>query len=169
MGKRAIARAGMTRRQFFGFAWLATLGGLIGQAGIALLSFLKPTEPEGDFGGQVVAGELAEFPAGSVSYILRGRCYIVRLEDGGVLALWQRCTHLGCTVPWREEQGQFNCPCHSSLFTRRGEVIGGPAPRPLDYFPVLLEEGKLVIDTGKPTQRKQFDASQVFYPGDRPQ
>jgi cytochrome b6-f complex iron-sulfur subunit len=155
----------MTRRQFLGFAWVATIAGLMGQAGIALLRFLTPTTPRGGFGGQVVAGELEEFPPGSVSYILMARCYIVRLEDGGLLALWQRCTHLGCTVPWREEQDQFNCPCHSSLFNRQGEVMGGPAPRPLDFFPVRLEDGKLVIDTGKPTQRRQFDLAQVFYPG----
>ena len=155
----------MTRRQFLGFAWVATIAGLVGQAGIGLLRFLKPTKPQGGFGGQVVVGELEEFPPGSVSYILRARCYIVRLGDGGVLALWQRCTHLGCTVPWREEQDQFNCPCHSSLFNRQGEVTGGPAPRPLDFFPVRLEDGKLIIDTGKPTQRRQFDLAQVFYPG----
>jgi cytochrome b6-f complex iron-sulfur subunit len=144
---------------------MATIAGLIGQAGIALLRFLKPSTPRAGFGGQVLAGELEEFPPGSVSYILRGRCYIVRLEDGGLLALWQRCTHLGCTVPWREEQGQFNCPCHSSLFNRLGEVTGGPAPRPLDFFPMRLEDGKLIIDTGRPTQRRQFDLAQVFYPG----
>lgn len=168
MARQAIGRSGVTRRQFFGIAWLTTLGGLIGQSGIALLRFLTPTAPEGDFGGEVAVGEIEEFPRGSVSYVLRGRCYIVRLEDGGVLALWQRCTHLGCTVPWREEQGQFNCPCHSSLFSRRGEVIGGPAPRPLDFFPLRLEEGTLVVDTGKPTQRRQFDLSQAYYPGDQP-
>lgn len=168
MGKQTIAPAGISRRRFLGFAWVATVAGLFGQAGIALLRFFRPTTPEGGFGGLVIAGELAEFPPGSVSYILPARSYIVRLQDGGVLALWQRCTHLGCMVPWREEQGQFNCPCHSSLFNRQGEVTGGPAPRPLDYFPVQLEGSKLVIHTGQPTQRRQFDPSQVFYPGDAP-
>jgi cytochrome b6-f complex iron-sulfur subunit len=165
MARQPIERTGITRRQFIGFAWMATLAGMIGQAGIALLRFLKPSTPQGGFGGQVVAGNLEEFTSGSVSYILQARCYIVRLEDGGLLALWQRCTHLGCTVPWRAEQGQFNCPCHSSLFNRLGEVTGGPAPRPLDYFPLRLEDGKLIIDTGKPTQRGQFDLAQVFYAG----
>jgi len=81
-----------------------------------------------------------------------------------VLAMWQRCTHLGCTVPWRQDEGQFHCPCHSSLFNRQGEVIGGPAPRPLDIFPVSLKDGDLMVDTSRPIERQGFDTSQVFFP-----
>ena len=45
-----------------------------------------------------------------------------------------------------------------------GEVTGGPAPRPMDLFPVSLRDGKLVVDTGQPIQRQGFDESQVFFP-----
>ncbi|HJX40633.1 MAG TPA: hypothetical protein VJ345_04140, partial [Anaerolineales bacterium] len=68
MARQPIERTGITRRQFIGFAWMATLAGMIGQAGIALLRFLKPSTPQGGFGGQVVAGNLEEFTSGSVSY-----------------------------------------------------------------------------------------------------
>ena len=112
-----------------------------------------------------MAGRVDEFEPGSVSHVTQGHFYISRLDDGGILALWHRCTHLGCTVPWREDEGQFHCPCHSSLFNRQGEVIGGPAPRPLDLFPISLDDGKLVVDTGSPTTRQSFDASQEFRPG----
>ena len=44
-----------------------------------------------------------------------------------------------------------------------GEVTGGPAPRPLDIFPVSLKDGKLVVDTSHPTTREKFEASQAFY------
>jgi cytochrome b6-f complex iron-sulfur subunit len=50
------------------------------------------------------------------------------------------------------------------LFNRRGEVIGGPAPRPLDIFPVSLKDGNLVVDTRRPITRQGFEASQAFYP-----
>lgn len=159
------AQKEISRRRFLGFAFGVSLVGLVGQAGVALLQFFKPRSEPGVFGSEVVAGAVEEFAPGTVSYIQKGRFYISRLEDGGVLAMWQRCTHLGCTVPWREDEGQFHCPCHSSLFNRNGEVTGGPAPRPLDLFPVRLQDGNLVVDTGQPVERETFDASQVFYPG----
>ncbi len=159
-------KQGMSRRQFLGWAWAASLVGLFGQAGAAMFSFFKPRLEPGafGFGGEIVAGALEEFQPGTVSYVRQGRFYISRLEDGGVLAMWQRCTHLGCTVPWRQDEGQFHCPCHSSLFNRQGEVIGGPAPRPLDIFPVSLKDGDVMVDTSRPIERQGFDTSQVFFP-----
>ena len=153
-----------TRRELIGIAWGVSLVGLFGQAGAALFKFFKPRITPGGFGGEVVAGNLEEFQPGTVNYVQKGRFYIVRREDGGVLALWQRCPHLGCIVPWREGENQFNCPCHSSFFNREGEVTDGPAPRPMDLFPVSLEEGKLVVNTSQPIQRQQFDESQVLFP-----
>lgn len=154
----------INRRHFLAWAWGVSLVGLFGQAGIALLGFLRPRLEAGGFGGDVFVGTIEEFEAGQVNYIMRGRVYISRLEDGGFLALWQRCTHLGCTVPWREDEGLFHCPCHSSLFNRKGEVIGGPAPRPLDLFSLRSEDGELVVETSRPIVRDRFDPSQVFYP-----
>jgi len=165
MAANPKAQTGLTRRGFLGWAFGISLVGLFGQAGVALLQFFKPRAAPGSFGGDVVAGVPEEFAPGTVNYVQKGRFYVSRLEDGGVLALWQRCTHLGCTVPWREDEGQFHCPCHSSLFNRQGEVTGGPAPRPLDLFPVSLRDGDLVVDTSRPLEREAFDPSQVFYLG----
>lgn len=164
MNRNANGGRRLSRRDFLGAAWGVSLVGLFGQAGAALYRFFRPRLEAGGFGGEIVAGNLEEFAPGSVNHVQKGRFFISRLEGGGVLALWHRCTHLGCTVPWREDERQFHCPCHSSLFDRRGVVLGGPAPRPLDLFPVTLREGKLVVDTGNPVERQQFDDTQVFYP-----
>ena len=80
-----------------------------------------------------------------------------------MLALWHRCTHLGCTVPWNENEGQFHCPCHNSIFTPNGEVVSGPAPSPLDLFPIEIVNGEVIVDTGTPIQRSGFDPTQVIY------
>ena len=149
----------LTRSQFLGIAWGGSLVVLLGQSVVALLNFMKPVS-SGGFGGEIYAGKVEEFAINSVNRILKGRFYIARSEDG-LLALWQKCTHLGCAVPWVEEEGQFHCPCHGSLFDRNGEVTGGPAPRPLDLFPVSVRSGEVWVDTSQPTERSEFDPSQV--------
>ena len=149
----------INRRQFLGLAWGGSLTLFFGQAAVAFINFLKPVS-KGGFGGAVYAGKVEEFAVNSVNRIMAGRFYIVRTEDG-LLSLWQKCTHLGCAVPWVEEEGQFHCPCHGSLFNRHGEVTGGPAPRPLDTFPIELKNGEVWVDTSKPTERHAFDSSQI--------
>ena len=131
---------------------------------MSLFQFFKPRIEPGAFGDKVVAGQLDEFEPGTVSHIPKGRFYIARLEDGGLMALWQRCTHLGCTIPWRENEGTFLCPCHSSFFNPVGEVMSGPAPRPMDLFPIEPVEGQVVVDTGQAIERQAFDPAQVVYP-----
>lgn len=150
----------LSRRGFLGVVWGASLTALIAQAGAAFVKFLRPSVQEGAFGGKVTAGQVEEFPPGSVSHVGSGRFFISHVDDG-LLALWQTCTHLGCTVPWAEEEDMFHCPCHSSLFDKKGEVTGGPAPRPLDTFPIEIVDGEVVVDTGNPTQRNRYDPSQA--------
>lgn len=149
-----------SRRQFVGALWGVSLVSLFGQAGAALIQYLKPTAAAGGFGGKVSAGQPDEFAPGTVTQVQKGHFYISRLEDGTALALWWRCTHLGCTVPWRDDENQFHCPCHGSLYNARGEVTGGPAPRPLDLFSIEVTDGNVVVDTSAPIARDQFDPSQ---------
>lgn len=149
----------LERRQFLGLAWAGSLAVLGAQTLAALTRFLKPVS-SGGFGGLIYAGRVDEFPVGSINRILSGRFYLVRNEQG-FLALWQRCTHLGCAVPYDEAAQQFHCPCHGSIFNDLGEVSGGPAPRPLDFFPVVLRDGEVWVDTSKPTERAAYDPSQV--------
>jgi cytochrome b6-f complex iron-sulfur subunit len=151
----------ISRRQFLGLSWAASLLGLFGQAGWALLRFFKPRVKPGGFGSRVVAGRVEEFPPGSITHIQAGDFYISSVEGAGLLAMWHRCTHLGCTVPWRDDMDHFHCPCHSSIYNRVGEVLGGPAPRPLDLFPIEIVDGEVVVDTERATQRKAFDPSQA--------
>lgn len=156
-----IRHGSMSRRNFLGAAWVISLLGLVGQASLALAGFFKPRIEPGSFGTLIVAGQLDEFQPGTVSHVQAGRFYISRLDDGGILALWQHCTHLGCTVPWREQEGQFHCPCHSSIFNTAGEVVSGPAPRPMDIFPVEIQDRQVIVDTGHPIQRDRYDPSQA--------
>ena len=68
--------------------------------------------------------------------------------EAGIVALYQKCPHLGCRVPFCGTSKWFECPCHGSQYTRVGEKTGGPAPRGMDLFPVSLERGAVTVDTG---------------------
>lgn len=54
-----------------------------------------------------------------------------RDQDGVLHAVSARCTHLGCQVRWNAAERSWDCPCHGSRFGVDGEVIAGPAVRPL--------------------------------------
>jgi len=69
--------------------------------------------------------------------------------EAGVIVLYQRCTHLGCRVPWCKTSEWFECPCHSAKFDQIGERRGGPAPRGMDLIQSSIENDHLVLDTGR--------------------
>jgi cytochrome b6-f complex iron-sulfur subunit len=96
-----------------------------------------------------------------VTAFREGKFYLVRLDDGGFLALHRTCTHLGCTVPWIADDGRFTCPCHASSFDIRGDVTSPPAPRALDLFPVRIENGVVKVVADRPIRRHSFEQSQV--------
>ena len=155
----------MTRRGFLGTLW-KVLGLAAGvQLGAAAVAYLWPRKADSGStdGGTVEAGPVAEFTPSSVTAFPGGRFYLVRLQDGGFLALSSTCTHLECTVPWNEKDRTFPCPCHGSVFDMTGQVLSPPAPRALDLFPVAIEGGVVRVDTGKKLRRERFEPAQVTY------
>lgn len=64
------------------------------------------------------------------------------------LALYQKCVHLGCTVPFRNDCVSFKCPCHGSHYNVDGGYLDGPAPRSLDRFQVNFQGDDVVVNTG---------------------
>lgn len=163
---------GISRRALLSRLWWATAGILTIELAGSLVASLWPKPRAGTFGSKLKVGSLSDIkkmPVGSMVYFENGRFYISKV-DSGVLALYRKCTHLGCVVPWLPDQntedklastGRFNCPCHGSIFNRFGEVRGGPAPRPLDLFKVIVEGDQVVVDTGTIIQRDAFEESQV--------
>ncbi len=165
-------KQGVTRRQLLSRLWWGMAGVLGIEALGGLVFSLWPTMKPGSFGTKVKIATLEEaraMPVGAVTPYLEQRFYLCRV-DSGLLAVYRKCTHVGCVVPWEADApseddlaatGRFNCPCHGAIFDRHGLVKAGPAPRPLDLFPLSIEKGELVIDTGTIIQRTGFDESQV--------
>jgi cytochrome b6-f complex iron-sulfur subunit len=87
------------------------------------------------------------------------------VEAGGLMALFQRCVHLGCRVPWCATSIGFECPCHGSKYDYIGEYFAGPAPRNLDRFVVEIRDGDhFVIRTGSIIQTPRAPVRSVQYP-----
>jgi Rieske Fe-S protein len=109
----------------------------------------------------IEAGQVSQFSPGQVKAVPQGQFYLACLENGSFIALSRTCTHLGCSVPWNEDQGKFICPCHGSTFDQKGLVLTPPAIRPLDYYPLRIENGTIRVDVSSPLKRQGFEDSQT--------
>ena len=81
----------------------------------------------------------------------KSTAWVVKVSDTNVIAFAPQCTHLGCVYHWEQNQAEFVCPCHNSLFSIDGEVKGGPAPRPLDRYQTKVEAGQLLLGPVQPS------------------
>ena len=152
------------RRQFLNRLW--TLFGLaavaeFGWLGVSFLNSRKERNKPVRTESIVTVGPIEKYTPATVTAIPQGQFYLACLADGSFLALSRTCTHLGCSVPWDEEKNQFVCPCHGSTFSLDGEVLTAPAPRPLDYYPVRIENGIIKVDTSSPQRRERFEPEQA--------
>jgi len=139
----AVVNSDLTRRSFLLWGWGAFVAFLVSAMG-ATLRFILPNvlyEPSQKFR----AGKVSEYPLG-VTIDKANRVWIVR-NDKGLYAMWARCTHLGCTPNWFPAESRFRCPCHGSNFSAKGDVIAGPAPKPLWRVQVTKSpQGDLIVD-----------------------
>jgi cytochrome b6-f complex iron-sulfur subunit len=162
----------VSRRQFFNRANVTLMTAGIGTFTAAgFVAFLWPFA-SGGFGGQVTVGKrdeiLDELRTGSgFFYAPNARAWITEYPadalpnaqavyaeniyagmEQGLVALYQKCPHLGCRVPECASSGWFECPCHGSQYNRAGEKKGGPAPRGMDRFPFTVAgNGDVTVDT----------------------
>lgn len=144
-----------TRRSFLWSTWMGLMGVVVAESVWIVSRVLRPRgDPDRDDGNRIaIAGPVERFAPGSVTAFPQGGFYLVRLEDGGFMALSRVCTHLGCTVPWVAEENRFVCPCHASAFDRRGDVVNPPAPRSLDRYEVRIENRIVKVNLANATRR----------------
>lgn len=176
--------AGVTRRQFFNRAINATFFSFLGLMGVSSLAMFWP-KLSGGFGSDVDAGAVGDLqtqvvaPDGSVVpvFVPEARAYLVPapatlseqfsgapVVAGGLMALFQRCVHLGCRVPWCATSVGFECPCHGSKYNVIGEYFDGPAPRNLDRFAVEVVGDRFIVRTGTIIESSRAPSLSVNYP-----
>lgn len=159
---------GVARRQFLNRATGTLLGASLGAFGAALIAFLW-TSSSGGFGSKITIGSI-DTVVGQIRanrgffYVPQARSWITEYPkeglskakvaygaqsavyggmEAGIIALYQKCPHLGCRVPNCVSSQWFECPCHGSQYNRVGEKKGGPAPRGMDRFGVSVANDKI--------------------------
>jgi cytochrome b6-f complex iron-sulfur subunit len=162
---------GQTRRQFLNRGVVGLMVVSISGFGASVVAFLWPTV-SGGFGSKITAGTvdavqkviatkqpfynpqgrfyINPYPTDSATQAKAKKVYSPGLLVGmeaGYVALYQKCVHLGCRVPWCTSSQWFECPCHGSKYSRVGEKKGGPAPRGLDRFALSIAGGLISVDT----------------------
>jgi len=142
------------RRDFLAGLGFGGLGILAAQSTVIGGAYIYP-RGKALTSGAFQVGTPDQYPEG-VTYVDGKRVFIVR-DAEGLRAVSAVCTHLGCTVNWVADKGQYECPCHGSVFdAKTGDVSGGPAPRGLDFVSLaLLEDGSLQVDPTVPVTRSQ--------------
>ena len=164
---------GVSRRMFFNRATVTLFTVSLGAFGASVVGFLWKGA-EGGFGSKINAGKVddviqlirqnkgflylsearawvTEYPKdalGKGQAVYGGQAPVFNGMQAGIVALYQKCPHLGCRVPECKSSQWFECPCHGSQYNRVGEKKGGPAPRGMDRFGVGITNGVLTIDTG---------------------
>lgn len=159
------------RRTFLRYSLFGGVASGLGIFGLGSLGFLWPGL-SGGFGEPIPVGNSEEILATirterAPLVYPSGRLYVVEYDpsvpgaqeaygeigvevgSAGLMALYHKCVHLGCRVPWCQSSQWFECPCHGSKYNRWGEWQDGPAPRGLDRFPSTIDaNGQLIVDTG---------------------
>ena len=163
---------GVTRRQFLNRSIIGFMGLSITGFGAAMIAQLWPAFVTG-FGAVINAGSVDEVKDqirenNGFLKLSSGRMWITEYPESaiekaratyspgelagmeqGLIALYWKCPHLGCTVPECVSSQWFECPCHGSQYNRVGEKRGGPAPRGMDRFSMSVNaNGELLVDTG---------------------
>jgi cytochrome b6-f complex iron-sulfur subunit len=161
---------GVTRRQFFNRSIVVSFALGLSGFGAATLAFLWPSGT-GGFGSKINVGRISDIKAAiaegdGFAYYPEGRMWITEYPDealdkartvysppeltgmeAGLIALWQKCPHLGCRVPECASSQWFECGCHGSQYNRVGEKKGGPAPRGMDRFAMEVSGDQFTVDT----------------------
>ena len=166
---------GVTRRQFFNRSIVVSFALGLSTFGAGVLAFLWPSGV-GGFGSKINVGSIEDIKANidandGFAYYPEGRMWITKFPsealekaravysppelagmEEGIVALYQKCPHLGCRVPECATSQWFECGCHGSQYNRVGEKKGGPAPRGMDRFAMEVSGGNLTVDTSSAGQ-----------------
>ncbi len=125
-------------------------GGVVATA----VSFLYPVmrylvpPPATDMGSNtVLAAKANELKVNSAKIFKFGSKpgLLIRTVDGEYRAMAATCTHLSCTVQYKDDTKQVWCACHNGMYDMNGRNVSGPPPRALEAYDVHVQGEDVVV------------------------
>ena len=129
--------------------WL--LGGGVTASLISFLypaiKFMDPPEVSEASVNEVPAGKVSDLKPNSGKIVKFGSLpvLLVRISESEWRAFSAVCTHLNCTVQFKDSSRQIWCACHNGLYNLNGQVVSGPPPKPLEPYDVHVRGEQLVV------------------------
>lgn len=150
----ALSSDSLSRRQLLNFLTGSAVAATVGGALYPVARYMVPPQQgEGrnavaaadKYGHPIPASQILAEPVGTRALVagLKNEPTYLTVKAGKTLdpkGLVDNCTHLGCTFPWNENTGRFECPCHGSRYDADGSVLRGPAGLPLQLVHVSVED-----------------------------
>ncbi len=112
-----------------------------------VVRFLNPPAVTEAAVNEVDAGKVQDLKPNSGKIVRFGNkpALLVRVSDTEWKAFSAVCTHLNCTVQYRDSTRQIWCACHNGTYDMNGRVVSGPPPNPLEEYAVNLRGDEVVI------------------------
>jgi len=135
------------RRRFVNFLMSTSLGATLIAIVYPIVEFLIPPKAPEAAQSNVVVGKVSELKPNSGRIFKFGTQpgIVVKTQTGEVRAFSATCTHLNCTVQFREDMQHIWCACHNGHYDLNGKNIAGPPPRPLEQYSVNLRGDEIVV------------------------
>lgn len=141
-------RSRMSRKRFLDWLLGSSLGGFLVAVAYPVTRYIIPPEvPESAVSSVVLPFEGTDLPPNSGRIFKFGSKpgLIVRTPSGELRAFSAMCTHLDCTVQYRDDISHVWCACHNGHYDLNGVNLSGPPPRPLVVFDVNVRGTQIVV------------------------
>ncbi|NUO81742.1 ubiquinol-cytochrome c reductase iron-sulfur subunit [candidate division KSB1 bacterium] len=137
----------VTRRSFLDYFLGGGVAAMLGSVFFPVLKYIMPPAIPQAVQNDVVAGKAGELAPNTAKIFRFGTKpgILVRTPEGDYRAFSAVCTHLQCTVQYRQDFKHIWCACHNGHFDLTGRNIAGPAPRPLEEYRVEIRGEEIVV------------------------
>lgn len=136
-----------SRRSFLGIGLTGSLTAFLGMTVYPILRFVMPPPIPESTQNSVKAATIDELNPNSAKIFpfANKPAILIRLPNGEYRAFSAVCTHLQCTVQYREDFKLIWCACHNARFDLNGNIVSGPPPVPLEAFDVAISGNDIIV------------------------
>lgn len=138
------------RRKFINYLMGTSLGATVVAIFYPIVKFLIPPHIAESSESSVIAGKVSDLKpnAGKIFKFGTQPGILIKTSAGQVKAFSATCTHLNCTVQYREDMQHIWCACHNGHYDLNGKNVAGPPPRPLEEYAVNVRGDEVVVSKG---------------------